>query len=128
MVKLYSFTSTITDKSIEEKIVERAASKMRLDQLVIQQGVCDGLQKELPKAKAKNDALEKEQLKVWFEQVNQISNITIKAYLQILLLTGARRNELATLKWIDVDLAWNKITIRDKAQKTRTLSTRRHRT
>ena len=43
MVKLYSFTSTITDKSIEEKIVERAASKMRLDQLVIQQGVCDGV-------------------------------------------------------------------------------------
>lgn len=91
-------------------------------QLVIQQGVCDGLQKELPKAKAKNDALEKEQIKVWFEQVNQISNSTMKAYLQILLLTGARRNELATLKWTDVDLAWNKITIRDKVEGTRQIS------
>jgi integrase len=91
-------------------------------QLVIQQGACDGLQKELPKAKAKNDALEKEQLKVWFEQVNQISNKTIKAYLQILLLTGARRNELATLEWKDVDLTWNKITIRDKVEGTRQIS------
>jgi integrase len=91
-------------------------------QRVIQDGVCDGLQKELPKSKAKNDALEKEQLKVWFEHVNNINNSTIKAYLQILLLTGARRNELATLEWSDVDLVWKKITIRDKVEGTRQIS------
>jgi len=89
---------------------------------VIQQRVCDGLQKELPKAKAKDDALEKEQLKVWFEQVTQLTNKTINTYLQVLLLTGARRNELATLKWSDVDLVWYKATIRDKVNGTRQLS------
>ncbi len=87
--------------------------------LVIQAGVCEGFNKQLPKAKAKDDALEKEQLFVWFSHVNQLPNKTIKTYLQALLLTGARRNELATLKWEDLDLQWFKATIRDKIQGTR---------
>jgi len=88
----------------------------------IQQGVCDGFQNDLPKAKAKDDALEKEQLKLWFQHVNQISNKTISAYLQVLLLTGPRRNELAPLKWSDIDLVWHKATIKDKDSGTRQIS------
>jgi len=87
--------------------------------LVIQAGVCEGFNKQLPKVQAKVDALEKEQIFVWFNYVNQIPNKTIKAYLQALLLTGARRNELATLKWQDLDLNWFKATIRDKIEGTR---------
>lgn len=43
-------------------------------------------------------------------------NPVISAYLQGLLLTGARRNELAALRWADVDFKWKSLTIRDKVE------------
>jgi integrase len=75
----------------------------------------------LPKAKAKSDALQREQLRLWFEAVRRIPNPTIAAYLQGLLITGARRNELTGLKWEEVDFQWNSITIRDKVEGERTI-------
>jgi integrase len=36
------------------------------------------------------------------------------AYLRALLLTGARREELAALTWANVDFQWRKLTIADK--------------
>jgi integrase len=75
----------------------------------------------LPKAKAKSDALQREQLRLWFEAVRGIPNPTIAAYLQGLLITGARRNELTGLKWEEVDFQWNSITIRDKVEGERTI-------
>ena len=45
----------------------------------------------------------------------------ISAYLQILLLIGSRREELAELKWDDVDFKWNTIIIRDKVEGLRTI-------
>ncbi len=56
------------------------------------------LKRLLPTTKPKKDVLEKGQLKAWFEVVRAIDNKVISAYLQVLLLTGARRNELATFK------------------------------
>lgn len=70
----------------------------------------------LGKPKVKNDVLEKEQLSAWFSAVRQISNPVISAYLQILLLTGARREELANLRWENIDFQWNKLTINDKVE------------
>jgi integrase len=70
----------------------------------------------LGKAKAKNDVLQREQLKKWFDAVKQINNSVISAYLQALLLTGARREELAMLRYEDVDFQWNSLTIRDKVE------------
>ncbi len=52
----------------------------------------------------------------WFDVVKQIHNPVISAYLQTLLLTGARREELATLLWADVDFQWNSLTIKDKVE------------
>jgi integrase len=75
----------------------------------------------LPKAKAKNDALQREQLRLWFDAVRNIPNPTIAVYLQGLLITGARRNELTGLKWEEVDFQWNSITIRDKVEGERTI-------
>ena len=43
------------------------------------------------------------------------------AYLQALLLTGARREELAALSWSDVDFQWNSLTIKDKVESKRTI-------
>lgn len=75
----------------------------------------------LPKQKAKTDCLQREQLPAWFAAVRQIKNPTIAAYLQALLLTGARREELAGLKWTDVDFKWNSLTIRDKVEGERVI-------
>jgi integrase len=73
----------------------------------------------LGKPSVKNDALQREQLAAWFTAVKQIGNPVTSAYLQALLLTGARRNELAAIRWEDVDFQWNSLTIRDKVEGTR---------
>lgn len=71
------------------------------------------------KAKPKNDYLQREQLPAWFEHVRAIPNPVISAYLQCLLITGARREELAALKWEDVNFQWNGMNLRDKIEGTR---------
>jgi integrase len=70
----------------------------------------------LPRKGVKADCLQREQLPAWFNGVQQIQNPVISAYLQILMLTGARRGELATLKWSDVDFRWESLSIRDKVE------------
>lgn len=75
----------------------------------------------LPKAKAKDDCLQREQLAAWFAGVRKIRNPVISAYLQTLLLTGPRRDELAGLQWGDVDFQWKSITIKDKVEGQRVI-------
>jgi integrase len=70
----------------------------------------------LGKPKKRNDVLQREMLAPWFAAVRKISNPVIAAYLQILLLTGARREELAALKWNDVNFQWNSIRLSDKIE------------
>lgn len=70
----------------------------------------------LGKAKVKNDVLQREQVQTWFTAVKQLQNSVISAYLQALLLTGARREEMAQLRWEDIDFQWNSLTIRDKVE------------
>ena len=52
----------------------------------------------LGKAGTKKDVLQKGQLEAWFTAVRQINNPTISACLQVLLLTGARLNEVLTMR------------------------------
>lgn len=73
------------------------------------------------KAKTKNDYLQREQLATWFAHVQQIQNPIISAYLQCLLLTGARREELAELKWVDVNFQWRGIELKDKIEGRRSV-------
>ena len=68
------------------------------------------------KAKPKNDYLQREQLPAWFTRVRQLQNPVIAAYLQCLLLTGGRREELAELKWADVNFQWCGIELKDKIE------------
>jgi len=77
---------------------------------------------KLGKPKIKTDVLQREQLPAWFDSVKQIQNVVISSYLQVLLLTGARREELANLRWDDVDFQWNSLTIRDKMEGERTIA------
>jgi len=68
-----------------------------------------------PKSEAKPaDSIQREQLKLWFQGVRQLENPIRAAYLQALLLTGARRSELTELKWANVDFQWRKMVIGDK--------------
>ena len=71
------------------------------------------------KPKTKNDYLQREQLPAWFEHVRKIPNPVIAAYLQCLLLTGARREELAALKWTDINFQWHGIDLKDKIEDRR---------
>jgi len=75
----------------------------------------------LPKPAVKDDCLQREQLRLWFEHVRKLVNPVHSAYLQSLLLTGARREEMAALRWGDVDFQWNSLTIRDKVEGERTI-------
>lgn len=73
------------------------------------------LRAEVPKRQSKKfDVLEKSQVKAWFGSVRELSNPVISAYLQALLITGARREELAPLKWEDVDFRWSSLWVKDK--------------
>lgn len=74
------------------------------------------VKKAVPTSKAKKDALEREQLGAWFDEVRRINNSVIANYLQALLLTGARPESMRALRWQDVDFKWNRLTIRDKAE------------
>lgn len=67
----------------------------------------------------KSDVLTREQLAAWFAQVRQIQNPCTAAYLQVLLLTGARPGEVLTIRWEDVNTQWKGISIRDKVEGTR---------
>lgn len=69
----------------------------------------------------KKDSLQRSQLNAWFGSVKCLKNSTISAYLQVLLLTGARPNEVIKMKWEDVDFQWHSIKIRDKVEGDRVI-------
>jgi len=75
----------------------------------------------LGKAGVKQDALLREQLPAWFDAVCKIQNPVIAAYLQTLLLTGARAGEVLGLRWDDINTKWRGMTIRDKVEGTRVI-------
>lgn len=86
------YTGLLPDKSIHAKIVKQAVAATR----------------------AKKDCLQKEQLPGFFKAVLELPNPYLSAYLLTTLMTGARRNEIASLKWSNVDLKWNTLHISDK--------------
>lgn len=104
---LRAFLSWCNKHKVYGKIVKDNAAKNEI------------ARKRLGKPKTKNDVLQREQLEAWFTAVKQLNNSIVSVYLQTLLLTGSRREELAKLKWTDVDFQWKKITLDDKVQDDR---------
>ena len=75
----------------------------------------------LPGVNKRRDALEIDQLPAWFAGTDKLRSRAAAAYLQALVLTGARREELAGLTWANVDFRWSKLTIADKVDATRVI-------
>ncbi len=73
------------------------------------------------KANKRKDCLEAAQLPGWFAGADTLGNRTIATYLKALVLTGARREEMAGLRWEDVDFRWSRITLADKVNDTRVI-------
>ncbi len=69
----------------------------------------------------KADALQREQLPAWFDAVRGIHNPVVAAYLQTVLLTGARPGEVLEMRWEDLNTKWKGLTIRDKVEGERTV-------
>lgn len=84
-------------------------------------GKAAAIVENLPSNTRRTDALEIAQVSGWWAGVEQLSNRTASVYLRALLLTGARREELAALTWANVDFQWRKLTIADKVDATRTI-------
>jgi integrase len=70
----------------------------------------------LGKPGVKRDSLQREQLPGWFAAVRLLQNPVMAAYLQTLLLTGARPGEILVMRWEDVNTRWKGLTIRDKVE------------
>jgi integrase len=76
------------------------------------------IRKQTPKA----DTVQREQLAAWFQAVRADTNRAAAAYLQALLLTGARKGEVAGVRWVDVDFRYGgSLTIRDKVEGVRVI-------
>lgn len=75
----------------------------------------------LPSNTRRTDALEAAQVPGWWAGVDQLINRTASVYLRALLLTGARREEMAGLKWSDINFQWPRLTIADKVDATRVI-------
>jgi len=91
---------------------------------LVSKDVCKSraLRDTVPKRKTKEgDSLQREQLEAWFTSVRKMPNPVISAYLQGLLITGARREEMAAIRWTDVDFQWRSITIHDKVEGKRVI-------
>ena len=84
-------------------------------------GKAPAILENLPGNKKRTDAIEAAQLPGWWQGVDQLSNRTASVYLKALVLTGARKEELAGLTWANVDFQWRKLTIADKVEQTRTI-------
>lgn len=83
-------------------------------------GKAAAIVENLPAIKRRTDALEAAQVPGWWAGVEQLGNRTASVYLRALLLTGARREEMAALRWKDIDFQWRTLTIPDKVDQFRT--------
>ena len=84
-------------------------------------GRAPAILENLPTNTHRTDCIEAAQLPGWWQGVEQLDNRTASVYLKALVLTGARREELAGLTWANVDFQWRKLTLADKVEQTRTI-------
>ena len=84
-------------------------------------GAAPAILESLPANTRRVDKLMPEQIAGWWAGVERLSNRVHSVYLRTLLLTGARKEEIAALRWRDIDWRWRRITIADKVELARTI-------
>lgn len=84
-------------------------------------GAAPAILENLPANTRRTDKLMAEQIGGWWRAVERLHNPVHSVYLRALLLTGARRNEIASMRWDGIDWRWKTLTIADKAEETRTI-------
>lgn len=84
-------------------------------------GKAPAIAEAMPQVTKRTDCLESAQVAGWFEGTKKLANRTLATYLDALLLTGARREEMAALKWADVDFRSPRLTLADKVESTRAI-------
>ncbi|HMH29041.1 MAG TPA: integrase family protein [Steroidobacteraceae bacterium] len=93
---------------------KREEYKFIIDAMIIND---EDLRAEVPKKKNKRfDVLERSHLRPWFAAVRKLENPVLRAFLQTLILTGARLDEMASLQWKDVDFKFKSMWIKDKVE------------
>lgn len=75
----------------------------------------------LPANNRRIDKLMPEQIAGWWSSAEKLPNLVHSVYLRALLLMGARREEVAALRWCDIDWRWRRITIADKVELSRVI-------
>lgn len=73
----------------------------------------------LPRSTFRRDSIQVSQLPAWFQAAAAEPNRIGASYLVGLVLTGARREELARLKHDQIDWQWNQTEIADKVEESR---------
>lgn len=84
-------------------------------------GRAPAILESLPPKTRRVDKLMPEQIEGWWAGAERLANRVHSAYLRALMLTGARREEIAGLRWRDIDWRWRTITIADKVELARTI-------
>ena len=84
-------------------------------------GRAPAILESLPPKTRRVDKLMPEQIEGWWAGAERLANHVHSAYLRALLLTGARREEIAGLRWRDIDWRWRTITLADKVELARTI-------
>lgn len=84
---VYNFANELLDDALPVNPVKRLSNTRQWFTIERRQTVIN--ESDLPK---------------WFDAVNKLENPTIRDYLLLLLFTGARRRETASMKWEDVDI------------------------
>ena len=99
------------------------ASEHKMWKQVVQSNAASSreLRRLVGTGKPRTDYIEKGQLKAWLLASDNYPNEVIAAYLQVLLLTGARREELACVHWDDIDFRWETLRLKDKNEGLRTI-------
>ena len=65
------------------------------------------------KEKRRRGYIKPQDLRAWWESVHALENDTYRDYLLVLLFTGMRRSEAASMRWADVDFQGKTFTIPD---------------
>jgi integrase len=111
-------SSSVAFRKLRAFVAWCASHKTYAELIPANSCAAESVRNEVRKGKPKTDNLQREQLPLWFAEVGKLP-LVVAAYLRTLLLTGARREELAGLRWTDVDFKWNSLTIKDKVEDQR---------